>query len=108
MNSDDKQLHPVARLFTWVDAPDGPSKIFWGLALICAALALSDLFYHRHAETDWEAIPAFYAIVGFVVYVTIIFLAKGLRLIVRRPENYYAPRSIDVEDERAAGTDPHV
>lgn len=104
-NKTDKNMPWLARKLSWIDKKGIADRIFWTLVLICAGLGLADFFYHKHVRYEIEAWPAIFGAVGFTVYATVIFLAKGLRLIVKRPENYYAPYAIDVEDERAAGAD---
>lgn len=42
-----------------------------------------------HAGFAWEHAPAFFAVYGFVSYVVLIFVAKGLRWFVMRGEDYY-------------------
>ena len=102
----DQNLPWLARKLLWTDKKSNVDRIFWALALICAGLSLADFFYHKHGHYEIEQWPAIYGLVGFTVYAVVIFLAKGLRLIIKRPEDYYAPLSIDMEDERAAGSDP--
>lgn len=60
--------------------------IFYGCLLV---LLLIDPFIHKHAEFEWEAAPGFYAAYGFVSCVLLIFIAKILRLWVKRDEDYY-------------------
>jgi len=52
-------------------------------------LFLIDFVTHRHAKFSIEGIPAFYALYGFVACVTLVLIAKGLRKIVMRGEDYY-------------------
>lgn len=99
----DGKMPWLARKLLWIDKKRSPNRVFWTLVLICVGLGLADFFYHKHIRYDVEAWPAIYGAVGFTVYATVIFLAKGLRLLVRRPEEYYAPYAIDIEDERTAG-----
>lgn len=104
---DDRKDRPwLARLLWGIDTKKNATRIFYGLVAVCVALAFGDFLYHKHAYFPIEEYPVIYGLAGFVVYAAVIFLAKGLRLIVRRPENYYAPYSIETEDERAAGADP--
>ncbi len=63
------------------------------------------MFIRDSSYFEVEDSPLVYGIFGFVVYGAVIFIAKGLRLIVRRPEDYYEPLATDTEDERAAGSD---
>lgn len=96
----------LSRKLLWVEKPGAPTRILIVLLATCAVLALADFAYHKHAYFHVEEIPFIYAVYGFVSYATVIFLAKGLRLIIRRPEGYYAQDSTEAEDERAAGSDP--
>lgn len=105
-SEDDKNLPLIARLLSGVDNPRNVTRIFYVLIAVCVALGLADFLYHKHSYFDVEHYPAIYGIFGFIVYGTVIFIAKGLRLIVSRPEDYYEPYATDTEDERAAGSDP--
>ncbi len=43
----------------------------------------------RHAERPWEGWPGFYPIYGFVACVALVLIAKELRKILMRDEDYY-------------------
>ena len=73
----------------WLYRRRSLNGIFWGLVLVCAALGLADLFYQRKAAFDFEAIPGFFGVFGFVVCVALVLGAKELRKILKRDENYY-------------------
>jgi len=64
-------------------------RIFYAL---CAGLLLLDLVYHRHATLGWEDHFGFYAIFGFVSCVVLVLVAKQLRKILMRGEDYYGHR----------------
>ena len=96
----------LSRKLLWVEKPGAPTRILIGLLALCAVLALADFTYHKHAYFPVEEIHFIYAVYGFISYAVVIFLAKGLRLIIKRPEDYYAQDSTEMEDERAAGSDP--
>ena len=58
--------------------------------LICALLVLADFVLHKHPHYEWEKIPAFYPLVGFVISLVFVLVAKYiLKPIVQRKENYY-------------------
>ena len=61
-------------------------KVFYG---ICALLVIADFLVHRHIYHDWENIPAFYAIYGFVGCVVLVLIAKEMRKVLMRGEDYY-------------------
>jgi hypothetical protein len=73
----------------WLDDPRNVTKIVWTLVVVCALLLTADVFYHKHGHFAIEQLFGFYAVFGFVAYVGLIFLAKGLRTILKRPEDYY-------------------
>jgi branched-subunit amino acid transport protein len=73
----------------WADRPEVRQRIRYVLYAICAALVVADLVVHRHVMFAMERIPAFYALYGFVALVAVVLLAKGLRRLVGRPEDYY-------------------
>ena len=52
-------------------------------------LLLVDFFVHKHGHFSWENAPCFYAVYGFMACVSLIFIAKLLRLLVKRREDYY-------------------
>lgn len=74
-----------------------PKRLMVALAIVCGLLAVGDLLYHKHISVSVEELPFFYPVFGFVVYAGIIFVAKGLRLIIRRQEDYYGRYAIDAE-----------
>lgn len=71
---------------------DKPENVKWtmrGLYITCILLVVADFIIHRHIGLPWEKIPAFYAIYGFVACVVLVVIAKEIRKIVMRKENYY-------------------
>ncbi len=71
---------------------DKPENVTWmmrGFYAICILLVIADFIIHRHIVLDWEKIPAFYAIYGFVACVILVIIAKGIRKMVIRKEDYY-------------------
>jgi hypothetical protein len=62
------------------------------LYALCLVFAGADLFVNRHSEHPWEHVLAFYPLYGFVGIVILVLVAKGLRKIVMRPEDYYDAR----------------
>ena len=87
---------------SWFMKPKNSNKIFLGLALLCLALFLADFSYHKYGHFLIEEIPGFYGAYGFVMFTVLIFVAKFLRLIIKRPENYYGDKAIDQEDYPAS------
>ena len=61
-------------------------KVFY---IICAGLVLTDIVHHRHAIHTWENLWGFYAIFGFVACVALVLIAKEMRKVLMRGEDYY-------------------
>jgi hypothetical protein len=59
------------------------------LYAVSAVLVALDFFVHRHTEHPWEHLKAFYPLYGFVGIVLLVLLARVLRAVVMRPEDYY-------------------
>ena len=72
-------------------------RIFFVFCAVVIVLDLIDLVLHffelpvvlRHAERSWEGLPGFYGIFGFVACVGLVLVAKLLRKIAMRKEDYY-------------------
>ena len=73
----------------WLDQPRNINKIVYVLYIVCAALLLADLFYHKHGHFDFENWFGFYAWFGFLAYLSIVMSAKLFRKIIKRKEDYY-------------------
>ncbi len=54
-----------------------------------AVLLIVDFFIHKHAAFDWEGWPNFFAAYGFVSCILLVYLARLLRFLVKRDEDYY-------------------
>lgn len=71
------------------DRPENVNRLLKGFYAICILLALADFVVHRHIGFGWEKIPAFYAGYGFVACVLLVLIAKKIRNVVMRKEDYY-------------------
>lgn len=76
----------------WLDRKSNVDKIFWGLVLICGGLFCADFFYHKHINFEFEHWLGFYGWYGFVCCVSLVLLAKQMRKVVKRDEDYYGDR----------------
>ena len=81
--SDDKQK---TYLF---DHPRNVRRVVFGLVGVCVILAGLDLVLHRHVYHPWEEMIGFYAVYGFVACVLLVLLAKEMRKVLIRKEDYY-------------------
>jgi len=71
------------------DNPRNVERLLKGFYAICIILVIADFIIHRHMTMGWEKIPAFYAIYGFVACVVLVVIAKMMRKVIMRKENYY-------------------
>ncbi len=75
------------------DDPRNVSRLLRGFYLICIVLLMLDFVLHRHVAHTWEAFTGFYALFGFVACVSLVLIAKQMRKVLKRKEDYY-----DVDD----------
>ncbi len=71
------------------DKPENIERLLKGFYAICILLVIADFVVHRHISLPWEKIPAFYALYGFVACVVLVVIAKAMRKVVMRKEDYY-------------------
>jgi hypothetical protein len=73
----------------WLDDSRNVTRIWWWLCAVCALLFVADAFYAKHPHFEIEGWFGFFGIFGFVACVGLVLAAKVLRLILKRPEDYY-------------------
>ena len=81
---------------------DRPKTIKWILGVfyaLCVLLVAFDFIVHRHIYVDFEKIPTFYALYGFVACVVLVLLAKIMRVMLMRDETYYEEANSDDNSE---------
>ena len=71
------------------DKPENVKRFLRFFYASLVVLLIVDFFIHKHADFPWEAATDFFAVYGFVSCVLLIFIAKILRLLIKRDENYY-------------------
>ena len=84
-----KQARSKAEKRYWLDERKNVDKVFYALCALCAVVVLSDLFYDKHGHFSFEEVIGFHAGFGFVAYVGLVLLAKQLRRVLKRDEDYY-------------------
>ena len=84
----DRSEHTSEEIY-WLDQPKNISLIVWLLVAICVALFFADAFYHKHSHFEIEHLFGFYGVYGFFVCVALVLIAKWLRTILMRSEDYY-------------------
>jgi hypothetical protein len=78
-----------------LDDPRNVTRIVIGLAVLCTLALLADFFYSKHPFFSIERFPGFYGVYGFAVSFALVLVAKQLRRLLRRDEDYYERREWD-------------
>ena len=81
------------------DKPENVKRLLLIFYICCALLFTLDFIIHRHVVHDWEKLWGFYPIYGFVGCVLLVFIAKWMRTLLMRPEDYYDQKEINHVDE---------
>lgn len=86
----------------WTDRPGAVRWFFRSFFGICFLLGALELFVARHSEHPhpWEGTFLFYPLAGFISFWGLVIVAKGMRKILIRPEDYYDP----TPESRALGS----
>lgn len=71
------------------DNPQNIKRVLRGLYVVCAILFILDFVLHRHVAHPWDSLWGFYPIYGFVACVLLVLIAKWMRTILMRPQDYY-------------------
>lgn len=73
----------------WLDDPRNVKRL-WRLFLsVLAATVLAELAIKLHPHFEVEALFGFHAWYGFLACAAMILVAKGLGLLLKRPDTYY-------------------
>lgn len=71
------------------DKPENVKRFLGFFYVSLVVLLIVDFFIHKHADFPWEGAPDFFVVYGFVSCVGLIFIAKVLRIFIKRDEHYY-------------------
>ena len=69
--------------------PRNVDRLVHGFYVVCGLLLVIDVFVPKHGPFAIEHIYGFYGIFGFVACVALVLIAKQLRRVLMRPEDYY-------------------
>jgi hypothetical protein len=86
MNEPESEIVEKQHLF---DNPRNVSLVIGSLYIVCILLFLLDFILHRHVTNKWDGFTSFYALFGFIAYVTIVLVATQWRKLVKRKADYY-------------------
>ena len=84
----EKKTNPLDPPGIW-DNSKNVKKLLYGFFTICGILFLLDFLVHRHMVHSWEHLWGFYPIFGWAGSVCLVLVAKELRKVLMRTEDYY-------------------
>jgi len=71
------------------DDPKNVKRVRVALYSVCALSLIAELFIERHVEHPWEVLFGFYCLYGFGACVSLVLIAKEMRKILMRGDDYY-------------------
>ncbi len=81
------------------DKPKNVKILIRSLYACCFVLFCLDLVIDRHIYHPWESFIGFYAIYGCLSCVVLVMIARELRKVVMRPEDYYDIKDMPLDNE---------
>lgn len=73
----------------WLDKSENVTKLYRGLWVVGLLLVAIDLILHRHEDFSFATLFGFYGVYGFFACVILVLIAKKLRTVLMRDEDYY-------------------
>ena len=73
----------------WLDEPRNLRRLWRGFLAVLAATVLVELVVTLHPHFSVESLFGFHALYGFLACLAMIVVAKGLGVLLKRPEDYY-------------------
>lgn len=73
----------------WLDQPRNVKLLWRGFLVVLALTVLAEFFVPMHPHFAIESVFGFSAWYGFLVCALMIAVAKGLALLLKRPDTYY-------------------
>ena len=71
------------------DYPRNVKRAIHVLYALCVIALAGDFLVERKIEHPWEALFGFYALYGFTACVALVLIAKEMRKVLMRREDYY-------------------
>jgi hypothetical protein len=103
--TDPAKLPWLGRKLLFLDDMRNVERIVYGLYGLCTLLFLADFFYYKKTYVVVEKFPGFYAIYGFVMCALLVICARGMRVVLKRDETFYAPHDVESEPYPEKGLD---
>ncbi len=84
---------PAGKRSGWFGDPRTADALLWTLIVACALLLLADVgpFYKKHSTFTVDGAFAFYCFAGFLSSVGAVLVARLVRPVVKRGEDFYDP-----------------
>ena len=82
-------MNPPHERSGWFARKENMTKLLRGLYVVCALAVASEFLVHRHAEVGADGLFGFYALFAFGSSVILVLVARLLRKLVMRSEDYY-------------------
>ncbi|MFA9459313.1 hypothetical protein [Thiohalorhabdus methylotrophus] len=82
-------MRPADERERWLDRKENVAKVYWSVWVVCGLLLLVEPFVHKHPYFRFEGWFGFHGFFGFFACVGLVLAAKALRVILKRPEDYY-------------------
>lgn len=76
----------------WLDQPRNVKRLWRGFLVVLALTVAAEWVVQLHPHFSVEALFGFHAIFGLLGCAVMIGLAKGLALLLKRPDSYYGRR----------------
>ncbi|MDZ7590280.1 MAG: hypothetical protein U5L05_06200 [Rubrivivax sp.] len=73
----------------WLDDPAHVKLLWRGFLVVLALTVAAELVVHLHPHFEIESVFGFSAWFGFGACAAMIAVAKGLALLLKRPDTYY-------------------
>jgi len=81
----------------WMDKPDFVKRLFLAFYAICGVLIVAEVVFGKATEHPhpYEGPFGFYAVYGFISFWFLVLLAKPMRKLLIRSEDYYEREGSD-------------
>lgn len=79
----------------WLDEPRHVKTLWRGFLVVLALTVAAELLVVLHPHFGIESLFGFHAGFGFIACAAMILVAKGLALLLKRPDAYYRERDDD-------------
>ncbi len=86
---DKRHTIPLGERSYWLDRPSNVNKLVYAFYALCGLILAVDIFVPKHGPFAIEHAFGFYGLFGFFACVVLVLIAKQLRRVLMRPEDYY-------------------